>query len=63
MLLVDDNGGGLPLKSWKIDKSIWHSNSLSILNDFRYQSIQITWLLSIFIDADFSLPIDYSASD
>ena len=27
--------------------------SLSILIDFRYQSIKITWLLSIFIDTDF----------
>ena len=27
--------------------------SLSIFTDFRYQSIKITWLLSIFIDADF----------
>ena len=27
--------------------------SLSILTDFRYQSIKITWLPSIFIDTDF----------
>ena len=27
--------------------------SLSIFTDFRYQSIKITWLLSIFINTDF----------
>ena len=27
--------------------------SLSIFTDFRYKSIKITWLLSIFMDNDF----------
>ena len=39
------------LKSWKIDNiDLTQQFSLSIFTDFRYQSIKITWLLSIFID-------------
>ena len=39
------------LKSWKIDNiDLTQQFSLSILTDFRYQLIKITWLLSIFID-------------
>ena len=39
------------LKSWKIDNiELTQQFSLSIFTDFRYQSIKITWLLSIFID-------------
>ena len=39
------------LKSWKIDTiDLTQQFSLSIFTDFRYQSIKITWLLSIFID-------------
>ena len=39
------------LKPWKIDNiDLTQLLSLSILTDFRYQSIKITWLLSIFID-------------
>ena len=39
------------LKSWKIDNiDLTEQFSLSIFIDFRYQSIKITWLLSIFID-------------
>ena len=44
------------LKSWKIDNiDLTQQFSLSIFieADFRYQSIKITWLLSIFIDTDF----------
>ena len=42
------------LKSWKIDNiDLTQQFSLSIFTDFRYQSIKITWLLSIFIDTDF----------
>ena len=41
-------------KSWKIDNiDLTQQLSLSIFTDFRYQSIKITWLLSIFIDTDF----------
>ena len=39
------------LKSWKIDiVDLTQQFSLLIFTDFRYQSIKITWLLSIFID-------------
>ena len=39
------------LKSWKVDNiDLTQNFSLSIFTDFRYQSIKITWLLSIFID-------------
>ena len=39
------------LKPWKIDNiDLTQQFSLSIFTDFRYQSIKITWLLSIFID-------------
>ena len=39
------------LKSWKIDNiDLTQQSSLSIFTDFRYQSIKITWLLTIFID-------------
>ena len=39
------------LKSWKIDNiDLTQQFSLSIFTDFRYQSIKIAWLLSIFID-------------
>ena len=42
------------LKPWKIDNiDLTQQFSLSILIDFRYLSIKITWLLSIFIDTDF----------
>ena len=42
------------LKSLKIDNiDLTQQFSLSIFIDFRYQSIKITWLLSIFIDTDF----------
>ena len=42
------------LKSWKIDNiDFTRQFSLSIFTDFRYKSIKITWLLSIFIDTDF----------
>ena len=42
------------LKSWKINNiDLTQQFSLSIFTDFRYQSIKITWLLSIFIDTDF----------
>ena len=42
------------LKSWKIDNiDLTQQFSLSIFTDFRYKSIKITWLLSIFIDTDF----------
>ena len=44
------------LKSWKIDNiDLTQQFSLSIFTeaDFRYQSMKITWLLSIFIDTDF----------
>ena len=45
------------LKSWKTDNiDLTQQFSLSILTDFRYQSLKITWLLSIFIDTDF-LPL------
>ena len=36
------------LKSWKTDNiDLTQQFSLSILTDFRYQSLKITWLLSI----------------
>ena len=39
------------LKSWKIHNiDLTQQFSLSIFTDFRYQSIKITWLLSIFIN-------------
>ena len=39
------------LKPWKVDNiDLTHQFSLSVLTDFRYQSIKITWLLPIFID-------------
>ena len=39
------------LKSWKMDNiDLTQQLSLLIFTDFRYQSIKITWLLSIFID-------------
>ena len=42
------------LKSWKIDSTyLTQQFSFSIFTDFRYQSIKITWFLSIFIDTDF----------
>ena len=42
------------LKSWKIHNiDLTQQFDLSIFTDFRYQSIKITWLLSIFIDTDF----------
>ena len=42
------------LKSWKIDNiDLTQQFSLSIFTDFRYQSIKITWLPSIFIDTKF----------
>ena len=42
------------LKSWKMDNiDLTQQLSLSIFTDFRYQSIKITWLLSIFIDTYF----------
>ena len=42
------------LKSWKIDNiDLTQQFGLSIFTDFRYQSIKITWLLSIFMDNDF----------
>ena len=42
------------LKSWEIDNiDLTQQLSLSIFTDFHYQSIKITWLLSIFIDTDF----------
>ena len=42
------------LKSWKIDYiDLIKQFSLSIFTNFRYQSIKITWLLSIFIYTDF----------
>ena len=42
------------LKSWKTDNiDLTQQFSLSILTDFRYQSLKITWLLSIFIDTNF----------
>ena len=45
------------LKSWKTDNiDLTQQFSLSILTDFRYQSLKITWLLAIaivFIDTDF----------
>ena len=42
------------LKSWKIDNiDLTQQFSLSIFTDFRYQSIKIAWLLSIFMDNDF----------
>ena len=42
------------LKSWKIDTiDLTQQFSLSIFTNFCDKSIKITWLLSIFIDADF----------
>ena len=42
------------LKSWQIHNiDLTQQFDLSIFTDFRYQSIKITWLLSIFIDTDF----------
>ena len=42
------------LKKWKIHNiDLTQQFSLSIFTDFRYQSIKITWLLSIFMDNDF----------
>ena len=42
------------LKSWKIHNiDLTQQFSLSIFTDFRYQSIKIPWLLSIFMDNDF----------
>ena len=42
------------LKSWKDDNiDLTQQFSISISTDFRYQSIKITWLISIFIDTDF----------
>ena len=42
------------LKKWKIQNiDLTLQFSLSILTNFRYQSIKITWLLSIFMDNDF----------
>ena len=39
------------IKPWKVDNiDLTHQFSLSVLTDFRYQSIKITWLLPIFID-------------
>ena len=39
---------------WKIDNvDLTRQFSLSIFTDFRYKSIKITWLLSIFNDTDF----------
>ena len=46
-----------PYKSLKLGKidniDLTQHFSLSIFTDFRYHSIKITWLLSIFIDTDF----------
>ena len=45
----------------KIDTiDLTHQFSLSIFTDFRYQSIKITRVLSIFIDTDF---IDWQLRD
>ena len=42
------------LKSWNIDNiDLTQQFGLSIFTDLHYQSIKITWLLSIFIDTDF----------
>ena len=42
------------LKLWKIHNiDLTQQFSLSIFTDFRYQSIKIPWLLSIFMDNDF----------
>ena len=42
------------LRSWKIDNiDLTQQFDFSIFTNFRYQSIKITWLLSIFIDTDF----------
>ena len=42
------------LKKWKIHNiDLTQQFSLSIFTDFRYQSIKIAWLLSIFMDNDF----------
>ena len=42
------------LKSWKMDNiDLTQQLSLSIFTDFRYQSIKITWLVSILIDTYF----------
>ena len=42
------------LRSWIIDNiDLTQQFDVSIFTDFRYQSMKITWLLSIFIDTDF----------